>query len=1302
MLRRRTATRRSSVVNVRHPKFARAAHRAVRGGLWGIVCEALECRTLLSSSFDLVGLTAMRNDPNFSFLTGQGIGIAVLDTGVFAQNPDLRNNFVGFYNAVQDPPSTPLDTNVNDAFDNQGHGTHVSGIAAASDPNIGVAYQAKLIDIRVLQDPTEIPGQADPILNGLLWVEQHHNDYNIKVINMSIGTSGININANPPSDAISQAIHTLEGMGVTVVSAVGNSYASYITPGESIPAAQSTVGVGNIWSDNGLGKYNFTAAYGEPGDPYLAIENSASADLVAATSQRSTLFNQIFAPGMAILSTWNSVTQPFNTLSGTSMASPLVAGTVALMQQAAFAFGGRYLDPQEVITLLHTSADHIVDSNVTTNGRIATGTTGPILDLPETGLTFDRLNVDRAIQQVKQTVQQGGLSGDTNNTIGTSVNTTPLNGANSVTVTGNIGKDGTKLIGFTDVDVYKINVLTPGTLTITSSSGPPGTIQFDMGMRLFNSAGTVVLASAGGNGVPYPTLLSPPDAPLPAGTYYLGVAESINDAYNIINGSGAHSGGSQGDYQINITVQTPDPGGVYPAATPFGLNAPSTLTPPLVGPAIPYTLLSGTVGQQTAPDGSTITFADGDVHFYSVVAPDSGKIAVQATGSGVPLVDVFDVNGNRIGSDITPFTVSVTAGQTYYIGVTTEANSGFDPNNPFTRATGSTASLMSYDLYVGFTNGDANGTLVTATPETLGTPVNGTIGSDPTGTFLGANGGNKDVDFYAFTAASAGIFKVTVAGNSGFTPRLSLWNSSSGFDNVQRLADASPTDLTLYEQVTAGQQVLLAVTGQGNQNFNGISMGSGSGGTTGSYVVNTSLQPLTTLSSLSDNSINSATPTPIQLGQTISGNIGIDGSLVIGPKDVDMYVFVAPDSRQYTFQTITDIEGSADTVMRIFDNLGNQVAINDNASSTTTASSITLSMLAGQTYYIGINGAGSNPLSYNPLTGAGASVGSTGPYNLQVTDTGVFQRTVTFEPGKKLTITDASGHKVTLSLNGPGTGQLVFNSTGGNDNIAQLILTGTDGTSSLTVNGNTPIGKITVTNSLGNFNATQVNLTGDMSVGGGLGKLTLASASNGTISIGSGGTLVAKFGTLTDESLSSSELIKSLTANQWATTLAARSTLSAPSIQSLNVKGDFNEDVGVSTLGKFKVGSLTASAIRAASTIDTVTAGNAGNSLIFAGLDSSLTAMPSVSSDFTNTAGLINNVDIHGTFSNTQIAAWHVKKANLRSIQTSNGGTPFGIAGNKVDSVSATANGKSQKSKNLFSPLAAVSLGGDALIRLIG
>src|SRR5437764_15482311 len=103
--------------------------------------EALEQRVLLSASFDITGLTQLRATPGFQQIDGSGIGIAVLDTGAFARNPDLSSNITAFYNAVEQPATAPAQP-ASAAYDHFGHGTHVSGIAASSNPESGVAYRA--------------------------------------------------------------------------------------------------------------------------------------------------------------------------------------------------------------------------------------------------------------------------------------------------------------------------------------------------------------------------------------------------------------------------------------------------------------------------------------------------------------------------------------------------------------------------------------------------------------------------------------------------------------------------------------------------------------------------------------------------------------------------------------------------------------------------------------------------------------------------------------------------------------------------------------------------------------------------------------------------------------------------------------------------------------------------------------------------------------------------------------------------------------------------------------------------------
>ena len=117
--------------------------------------------------------------------------------------------------------------------------------------------------------------------------------------------------------------------------------------------------------------------YGSDSSQYAAVESDAAVDRFSATSQRSTMSNQLAAPGVDIYSTWNNSSNDgasgdllHNTLSGTSMSAPLVSGIVALMQDAAETYGGRYLQPDEVLSILRSTAQAITDSNVTTNGRI--------------------------------------------------------------------------------------------------------------------------------------------------------------------------------------------------------------------------------------------------------------------------------------------------------------------------------------------------------------------------------------------------------------------------------------------------------------------------------------------------------------------------------------------------------------------------------------------------------------------------------------------------------------------------------------------------------------------------------------------------------------------------------------------------------------------------------------------------------------------------------------------------------------------------------------------------------------------
>lgn len=97
---------------------------------------------MANPAFDLIGLTKLRNDPEFADIDGSGLSVAVIDTGLDRTHPLLEPNYItgiDFVNGGDNP------------VDNQGHGTHVSGIVGASDGDIGVAPKVGLIGLQVFE-----------------------------------------------------------------------------------------------------------------------------------------------------------------------------------------------------------------------------------------------------------------------------------------------------------------------------------------------------------------------------------------------------------------------------------------------------------------------------------------------------------------------------------------------------------------------------------------------------------------------------------------------------------------------------------------------------------------------------------------------------------------------------------------------------------------------------------------------------------------------------------------------------------------------------------------------------------------------------------------------------------------------------------------------------------------------------------------------------------------------------------------------------------------------------------------------
>lgn len=212
---------------------------------------------------------------------GAGVDVYVIDTGIRRTSGDLRGRVRSGVDEVDGGP----------ADDCNGHGTHVAGIIAGS--KYGVAKRAHLIAVRVLD--CSGGGPVSRVLKGMDWVVRDHAAGVPAVANLSLGGA--------PSAAIDNAVRALVHDGIVVTTAAGNGDSS----GNGIDACSTS-----------------------PARTGIAITVSA----VDPRDQRPPWANygtcvDLFAPGVGIPSDWSTGDSATQTLSGTSMAAPHVAGAAA-------------------------------------------------------------------------------------------------------------------------------------------------------------------------------------------------------------------------------------------------------------------------------------------------------------------------------------------------------------------------------------------------------------------------------------------------------------------------------------------------------------------------------------------------------------------------------------------------------------------------------------------------------------------------------------------------------------------------------------------------------------------------------------------------------------------------------------------------------------------------------------------------------------------------------------------------------------------------------------------------------------
>jgi serine protease AprX len=261
--------------------------------------------------------------------TGNGVGVAVIDSGI-AIHPDLTNvvysmDFTAGGSSQQTDP--------------YGHGTHVAGIVAGSGLSsnglyAGIAPAARLINLRVLDGTGN--GSTSDVIAAIDWVMDNRNapgndgqSMNIRVINMSLGHMPME---GADTDPLSAAARMAVQSGIVVVAAAGNAgrapdgstlYGGVYSPG--IEPSVITVGAMTTWGTPSRSD-DTVASYSSRGP---TIDGIIKPDITAPGSR----IISTMAPGNALAAGYAplQVDSNYMWLSGTSMASPVVAGSVAMI-----------------------------------------------------------------------------------------------------------------------------------------------------------------------------------------------------------------------------------------------------------------------------------------------------------------------------------------------------------------------------------------------------------------------------------------------------------------------------------------------------------------------------------------------------------------------------------------------------------------------------------------------------------------------------------------------------------------------------------------------------------------------------------------------------------------------------------------------------------------------------------------------------------------------------------------------------------------------------------------------------------
>jgi serine protease AprX len=296
-------------------------------------------------------------------VTGQGIGIALLDSGI-SSHKALGTRVVASVSFV---------TGDADRIDEFGHGTHIAGIitgAASAASGVtgsyagGIAPGAHLVNVRVLG--ANGSGLTSDVIAGIDWVIANRTKFNIRIINLSLGHSVMEpVASDPLCEAVERAVRA----GIVVVASAGNRgkaengsriLGGITSPGNSPYAI--TVGALNTWNTVSRGDDSVTT-YSSRGPtrfdlavkPDLVAQGNKIVSLEAAGSYLARTYPTAHVAGTG--------TNGYMRLSGTSMATGVVSGGVALLLH-----GNKYLTPAQVKLLLQTGSSYLPADGLVAGG----------------------------------------------------------------------------------------------------------------------------------------------------------------------------------------------------------------------------------------------------------------------------------------------------------------------------------------------------------------------------------------------------------------------------------------------------------------------------------------------------------------------------------------------------------------------------------------------------------------------------------------------------------------------------------------------------------------------------------------------------------------------------------------------------------------------------------------------------------------------------------------------------------------------------------------------------------------------